>query len=77
MTEETSECASLRTRIDTLNAEFEETWIAVSKGALPTPRYREVRRLLADLRAEYATKCGAPSETSSLPPHMVSDWRAG
>ncbi len=77
MTEETADCKTLREQIDTLNAEFEETWIAVSKGGTPTPRYRELRRLLADLRAEYATKCGAPSETSSLPPHMVSDWRAG
>lgn len=77
VTEETADCQALREQIDTLNKEFEETWLAVSRGATPTPRYRELRRILADLRAEYAGKCGAPSETSALPRHIVSDWRAG
>lgn len=77
MSDETPECAELRTQIDALNKEFEETWLAVSRGALPTPRYRELRRLLDELRAKYAEACGAPSETSALPRSIVSDWRAG
>lgn len=77
MSDETSACAALRTEIDTLNKEFEQLWLAVSRGATPTPRYREVRRTLADLRAKYAADCGEPSETSELPRHIVSDWRAG
>jgi len=77
MTEETADCAALRTEIDTLNQEFEQLWLSVSQGATPTPRYRELRRTLADLRARYAAECGAPSERSELPRSIVSDWRAG
>ena len=76
-TPETSECESLRKTIDTLQQEFEGLWVKVSAGATPTPRYRELRREIDELRARYARECGAPSEESSLPRHMVSDWRAG
>jgi hypothetical protein len=76
-TGETDECETLRTTIDTLQNEFEGLWIKVSAGATPTPRYRELRREIDQLRARYARECGAPSEESALPRHMVSDWRAG
>ncbi len=76
-TSETSECESLRKTIDTLQQEFEGLWVKVSAGATPTPRYRELRREIDQLRARYANECGAPNEESSLPRHMVSDWRAG
>lgn len=74
---ESSECAALRSEIDTLQKEFEGLWTQVSAGALPTPRYREIRRQIDELRARYARECGPPNEESSLPRHMVSDWRAG
>lgn len=76
-TPQTTDCETLRTTIDTLQKEFEGLWTKVSAGATPTPRYREIRREIDDLRARYARECGAPSEDSSLPRHMVSDWRAG
>ncbi len=76
-TTDSTDCETLRTTIDTLHKEFEGLWVKVSAGALPTPRYRELRREIDQLRAQYAKDCGNPSEESSLPPHMVSDWRAG
>ena len=76
-TTESNDCAELRKTIDALQQEFEGLWVKVSAGATPTPRYREVRREIDDLRARYARECGAASEESSLPRHMVSDWRAG
>jgi uncharacterized protein involved in exopolysaccharide biosynthesis len=76
-TTETADCAALRTTIDSLQKEFEGLWIQVSSGGTPTPRFRELRREIDQLRARYASECGTPSEESSLPPHMMSDWRAG
>lgn len=73
----TTDCAALRTEIDTLQQEFEGLWIKVSAGATPTARYRELRHLLDDLRARYGRECGAPQEESSLPRHISADWRAG
>jgi hypothetical protein len=74
---ETTECETLRTTIDTLQKEFEGLWLQVSSGATPTPRFRELRREIDRLRADYAKTCGAPSESSELPRHIMSDWRAG
>lgn len=77
MADETIDCESLRTEIDGLQAEFEELWLKVSAGATPTPRYRELRRIIDEKRAVYARHCGTPSESSSLPRRITSDWRAG
>lgn len=74
---EKSDCETLRATIDTLQKEFEGLWVQVSSGATPTPRFRELRREIDRMRAQYANDCGPPSESSSLPPHIVSDWRAG
>jgi hypothetical protein len=71
------ECEALRTQIETLQKEFEGLWVSVSAGALPTPRYRELRREIDRLRAEYQRDCGTLVEDSSLPRHITSDWRAG
>ncbi len=77
MAGETTDCEALRTEIDGLQAEFEGLWIKVSAGATPTPRYRELRRIIDEKRAIYARECGTPSESSSLPRSITSDWRAG
>jgi len=74
---ETAECRELRTRIDTLQREFEALWLEVSAGAAPTPHYRELRREIDQLRARYGTECGTPREASGLPRHITADWRAG
>jgi hypothetical protein len=74
---ETTECETLRTTIDTLQKEFEGLWVQVSSGGTPTARFRELRREIDQLRARYTAECGPPSESSDLPRHMVSDWRAG
>lgn len=72
-----TDCEALRAEIDALQKEFEGLWIAVSAGAAPSARYREVRREIDQLRARFAAECGPPSEESSLPRHITSDWRAG
>lgn len=77
MAETPPDCAALAAQITELQTEFEAIWLKVSQGAAPTPRYREVRHLLDELRARYASTCGAPSETSALPRAISSDWRAG
>jgi hypothetical protein len=71
------DCEGMRSTIETLQAEFEGLWVMVSSGGTPTPRFRELRREIDRLRAEYTNTCGAASESSSLPPHIMSDWRAG
>ena len=72
-----TDCAALRTQIDTLQKEFETLWLQVSAGGTPSVRYREIRREIDQLRARYAAECGAPLEESALPRHITSDWRAG
>jgi hypothetical protein len=78
MAESTTDCEALQAQINELQAEFEGLWVKVSQGSeTPTARYRELRHILADLRARYASECGAPKESSSLPPSITADWRAG
>jgi hypothetical protein len=77
MADQPTDCEELRATIGTLQKEFEGLWVQVSSGATPTPRFRELRRELDQLRAQYASQCGESSETSDLPPHIMSDWRAG
>lgn len=73
----TENCEELRARITERQREFEALWLAVSAGAPPTPRYREVRRELDELRARYTRDCGPLTEETGLPRRIVSDWRAG
>lgn len=75
--EQAVDCEALRGEISTLQAEFEGLWLQVSSGALPTPRYRELRRMIDERRARYTSACGALEEDSALPRRIVSDWRAG
>lgn len=74
---ETSACRELRLRIDALQREFEALWLQVSGGAAPTPRYRELRREIDQLRTRYGSECGTPHEETGLPRNITSDWRAG
>ena len=77
MAETTTDCEALQAQIDELQAEFEKLWIQVSQGGAPSARYRELRHILDELRARYVSTCGAPTESSSLPRSITSDWRAG
>lgn len=72
-----TDCEALRTEIATLQQEFEGLWLQVSAGAAPTPRYRELRRMIDDLRAKATAECEPVGEDSSLPRSISSDWRAG
>jgi hypothetical protein len=74
---QTADCDALRLRIDELQREFETLWLQVSSGATPTPRYREVRRELNELRGRYSADCGTPNEQTSLPRSITADWKAG
>lgn len=77
MADTTTDCDAIRAQIDTLNAEFEGLWIKVSQGNPGGARYRELRHLLDDLRARFASECGGHSEASSLPRSITADWREG
>lgn len=78
MPESASEnCEELRALIAERQREFEQLWLAVSAGAVPTSRYRELRRELDELRARYTASCGPLTEETALPRRIVSDWRAG
>ena len=72
-----TDCEALRAEIKTLQKEFEGLWIQVSAGGTPTPRYRELRRTIEELRSKAAADCGPASEETELPRHIASDWRAG
>jgi hypothetical protein len=70
-------CEELRALVAERQREFEALWLAISSGAPPSPRYRELRRELDELRARYARECGPLIEETMLPRRVVSDWRAG
>jgi hypothetical protein len=72
-----TDCDALRAEIKTLQSEFEGLWMKVSAGAPPSPRYRELRKTIDELRVKAAAECGPAQEESELPRHITSDWRAG
>jgi hypothetical protein len=81
MTDETTaaagECAQKRAEIDARQAEFDQLWLKMSQGDTSgAARYRELRHILDDLRSEYRRTCGELTESSSLPPHVLADWRS-
>lgn len=71
------DCEAMQAEINTLQAEFDGLWIKVSQGGAGGERYRELRHILDDLRAQFKKSCGDPQETSTLPRSITSDWRAG
>ena len=71
-----SDCAGKLAEIEERQKEFDGLWLEMSGGSTANAaRYRELRHILDDLRAEYRTTCGELSETTSLPPRIVADWR--
>lgn len=77
MAETTTDCPALQAEINALQAEFDGLWMKMSTGQGNPARYRELRHILEGLRKDYVTKCGAPSETTSLPRSITADWSAG
>jgi hypothetical protein len=74
-TEAADDCAGKLAEIEARQAEFDQLWLQMSTGnTANAARYRELRHILEDLRADYRSTCGELSETSSLPRHIVADW---
>ena len=74
---ENPDCAALQAELNTLQAEVDGLWVKMSTGAGNPARYRELRHILEGLRKDFVTKCGEPSETTSLPRSITADWSAG
>lgn len=71
------DCAAKLAEIEERQKEFDGLWLQMSAGnTANAARYRELRHILDDLRAEYRATCGELSETTSLPPRIVADWRS-
>lgn len=71
-----SECEQKLAAITAHQGEFDQLWLKMSQGDTSgAARYRELRHILDGLRAEYSTTCGELKESSSLPAHVLADWR--
>lgn len=71
------DCRKKLAEIGERQAEFDQLWLQMSSGNTSgAARYRELRHILDDLRAEYRATCGELTESSSLPPRVVADWRS-
>lgn len=69
------ECERKRIEIEERQAEFDQLWLQMSTGNTSgAARYRELRHILDDARAEYRRTCGELNESSSLPRKIVADW---
>ena len=69
------DCERRRVEIEERQAEFDQLWLQMSSGNTEgASRYRELRHILDDLRAEYRRSCGELRESSSLPRKIVADW---
>jgi hypothetical protein len=69
------ECASKLAEIEARQQEFDQLWLQMSSGnTANASRYRELRHILDDFRAEYRATCGELNESSSLPRGIVADW---
>lgn len=80
MTDQTTgagDCDQKRAEIDARQGEFDQLWLKMSQGDTSgAARYRELRHILDGLRAEYRQTCGELIESSSLPAHVLADWRS-
>ena len=71
------DCKERLAEIEARQAEFDQVWLQMSSGNTSgAARYRELRHILGDLRAEYRKTCGELTESSSLPPRVIADWRS-
>ena len=71
-------CAELKTQIDDLQKQFEQTWMAISAGGGDAQKYRQLRQELQDKRIQFNRECGTDLiEESSLPRSVTADWRGG
>jgi hypothetical protein len=71
------ECEKKLEEIEERQAEFDKLWLKMSGGdSSGAARYRELRHILDDLRADYRATCGELKESSSLPSSVVADWRS-
>ena len=69
------DCKKKLAEIEERQAEFDQLWLQMSTGNTSgAARYRELRHILDDLRAEYHKHCGDLIESSSLPRKIVADW---
>jgi hypothetical protein len=75
MAETNPDCAAMQAEINELQTEFDGLWIKMSTGGGDPTRYRQLRHILDDKRAEFQKKCGAPSESTTLPRSITADWR--
>lgn len=72
---EGEDCGKKLAEIQERQAEFDQLWLQMSSGnAAGASRYRELRHILDDLRAEYRRTCGELTESSTLPRKVVADW---
>jgi hypothetical protein len=70
-------CDELKARIDSMQSEFEQVWLAISTGSGDKARYHQLREQLQDLRIKFRRECGDLTETTNLPRSVTADWRAG
>jgi capsule polysaccharide export protein KpsE/RkpR len=71
-------CAEMKAEIDSLQKDFEQTWLAISAGGGDPARYRVLRQELQDKRIAYNRECGSGLvEDSTLPRSVTADWRGG
>lgn len=55
--------------------ERDALWLKMSAGDTSgAARFRELRGILDELRADYRKTCGELSETSDLPRSILQDW---
>lgn len=69
------DCQERLAEIRARQEEFDGLWLKMSGGDTSrAARYRELRRILDELRADYHRTCGDLKESSSLPPSVLADW---
>ena len=77
MADTTPDCTALQAEITALQTEFEALWLKMSGGGGNPARYRELRHILDQKRADFQKTCGAPSESTTLPRSITADWSGG
>jgi hypothetical protein len=72
----TDPCSQLKEEIDSLQKEFEQTWLTISSGGGDPAKYRQLRHELQEKRIAFNRDCGSGLvEDSTLPRSVTADWR--